>query len=345
MATIYDISKWDEKPWFNTGGTRDKCLVESSSGELFYFKTSLKKETIDYKYEFWSEILAAEIGKSLGLNVLKYDVAIKDNTIGCFCQSMVKGQERLTEGMNYLVGYDNRYTGNSKDKEQKERYSYQFINAALRSFHLEKFLSNIDELIVFDALIGNGDRHQENWAIISEYSDTSKAVDEIFTDSSSRLKRGAKKILKYLITTKIENPESRTLITQSIWDKNVRFAPIYDSGSSLAREHSDDKLKQMLRDKAQFEAYINRGKAEIHWQGQKLSHFDLLAKVLEKSEAAKSTIENFKKKYDQNIIHEIINSIDAELPKDFEQYKLTNYRKEFLTKLIALRYQKIINLL
>ena len=127
MADLIDITNWEEKPWYSTGGTRDKCLVESPEGDLYYFKTSLKKEKIDYKFEFWSEIIASGLGNILGLDVLEYIPAIKNNLIGCLCKSMVKGQERLTEGMNYLVGFDNKYDGNAKDKEQKSQYSYQLI--------------------------------------------------------------------------------------------------------------------------------------------------------------------------------------------------------------------------
>lgn len=344
MANLIDISTWEEKPWYSTGGTRDKCLVESPEGDLYYFKTSLKKEKIDYKYEFWSEIVASGLGSILDLKVLEYTPAIKNNLIGCLCKSMVKGQERLTEGMNYLVGFDNKYDGNAKDKEQKSQYSYQLIVDALKSFRLEKFIPNIDELIVFDALIGNGDRHQENWAVISEYTDMSKAVDDIFEDSQGLIKRGAKKFLKFLTTPKIEQADARLLITQTIWDKNVRFAPIYDSGSSLGREHNDDKLQQMMRDKMQFEGYLNRGRAEIHWQGEKLNHFHLLNKILENSEQARKTINNFEQHYNQERLNKFIYSLGEDLPSEFKEYQLTECRKEFLTKLIALRYQRILNL-
>ncbi len=37
----------------------------------------------------------------------------------------------------------------------------------------------------------------------------------------------------------------------------------------------------MLKDRIQFEAYINRGKSEIHWEGKKgkLKHFDLIKRI------------------------------------------------------------------
>ena len=90
MAEFYNISDWLEKRHFQTGGTRNKSIFENpETGELFYFKTSLKRVNDNYKYEFWSEILASEIGKILGFNTLRYDIACHRNEVGCLSKSMV----------------------------------------------------------------------------------------------------------------------------------------------------------------------------------------------------------------------------------------------------------------
>ena len=75
MAEFFDISNWNEKPWYQTGGTRSKVIVENPANRKdYYFKTSLKKELKDYKHEFWSEIITSEVGTMLGFNMLKYDI-------------------------------------------------------------------------------------------------------------------------------------------------------------------------------------------------------------------------------------------------------------------------------
>lgn len=62
MAEFFDISNWNEKPWFGTKGSRSKSVVENpETGALCYFKTSLFKPDKDYKYEFWSEIIIDNI--------------------------------------------------------------------------------------------------------------------------------------------------------------------------------------------------------------------------------------------------------------------------------------------
>lgn len=90
MADFYDITKWSEKPWYQTTGTRSKVIVENPENHAeYYFKTSLKKELKDYKYEYWSEIIASEVGMLLGFDMLKYDIAFNNGIMGCISKSMV----------------------------------------------------------------------------------------------------------------------------------------------------------------------------------------------------------------------------------------------------------------
>ena len=45
MADFYNITTWNEKPWYQTGGTRSKVIVENPENDAeYYFKTSLKRE-------------------------------------------------------------------------------------------------------------------------------------------------------------------------------------------------------------------------------------------------------------------------------------------------------------
>lgn len=102
MADFYDITTWNEKPWYQTGGTRNKVIVENPENQKdYYFKTSLKRELKDYQYEYWSEIMASEVGIHLGFDMLKYDIAFNRGEMGCISQSMVtEGKNKLTEGIS-----------------------------------------------------------------------------------------------------------------------------------------------------------------------------------------------------------------------------------------------------
>lgn len=164
MVKFYEISSWEEHRYFNTGGTRDKSVYENpEDAKLYYFKTSLKKEAKDYTYEFWSEIVASEIGTYLGFNVLHYDVGLCDSKLGCLSKSMIDPKSsQLFEGYRWLSLYSPDY-----NIEDKEAYTFQLIEQTLLSkFSKTDFINKLISTIIFDSIIGNEDRHQENWGII-----------------------------------------------------------------------------------------------------------------------------------------------------------------------------------
>lgn len=314
MVKFFDISQWEEHQYYGTGGTRDKTVVENpEDGCLYYFKTSLKKKVIDYKYEFWSEVIASEIGDALGLDILHYDVAWKDDRIGCLSKSMIEPQkEELQEGYKWLTGFDSMYDINNKDA-----YTFQIIEKLLTTrFQQEGFIRDLIEIIVFDSIIGNEDRHQENWSIIV----SNKLVD------------------KGTIFRKRKH----------VAETSYAFAPIYDSGSSMGRELSDEKVSQMLKDRVQLEAYIKRGQSEIHWEGEKgkQKHLDLISKVsaFGYKDIVNEIISSIREKYDVQTIKNIINDVDECLPEEHSSQKIPQTRKDFLIKLVSLRVDRLFEL-
>ena len=58
MASFYAITEWNEKPFFNTKGTRNKCVISNpDDDQVYFFKTLMLKECKDYKPEFWYAII------------------------------------------------------------------------------------------------------------------------------------------------------------------------------------------------------------------------------------------------------------------------------------------------
>lgn len=314
---FFEVTDWVEKGFFNTKGTRNKCVVLSPYDNTdYYFKTSLNKPGRDYKYEFYSEIIASQIGQLLGFNTLQYDIAKRNNLVGCISKSMIPIGYELKEGINVLTGYDNKYK--PEEKEQRALYSFEFIENALNGADYGKFIKNIVETIIFDAIIGNSDRHQENWGIISRMGDIEEEIPLSFWE------RVRKK--------KLTLPRAKTY-----------FAQIYDSGCCLAREEVDDKVEKMLRDKIMFEAYINRGQSEIHWGNppKKLNHFDLIDKVKTKYETfVNNAIEQVSTRFNEDEIRNIVYNIDNSLPEELKiSDGLPDNRKELISRLIIRRVE------
>lgn len=316
MARFFDISDWEEHEYLNTGGTRDKVVVENAEdGKLYFFKTSLKKKDKDYVYEFWSEIIASEVGQLLEFDILKYDVAANNGHLGCLSKSMIDlSHEQLEEGYKWIKRYISTY-----DVEDRDAYTFQIIEEALKQlFNGNGFIEKLISTLVFDSIIGNEDRHQENWGIIV----STKPTEE------TRGFRFSKK-----------TPVPKT---------TFKFAPIYDSGSSLGRELREEKICQMLTDKVQLDAYINRGQSEIHWSGEhgKQKHFELLDKIAQAGYGSVIASETGRiaKLYSKDSIANLVQHIDDCLPDAYATQKIPQKRKELLIKLLTLRIERLLSI-
>jgi hypothetical protein len=349
MADFYDISEWQDKPHFQTGGTRNKSIFEDpKGGDLFYFKTSLKKNNMDYKHEFWSEILASEIGRELGFNTLEYNIAWHKNEIGCLSKSMVDiDNNELSEGINYLQGYNPNYR--PEDKKSYSEYTFHFIENALNVYQLKDQMKHLVTTIIFDSLIGNGDRHQENWGFIIPNLQSKDDKDEKIDMKAEKMKNRLldSKLFRFFINIPFTKNRKKDINILMDSLKGV-FAPIYDSGSCLGRELTDDKVDQMLEDSQMLEAYINRDKCEIRWEKKKMSHFDLIKHIKDETnykETVNSEIERVIKRFNKESIKIIIENIDEKLPPCLFQYKLPDKRKELIEKFVFFRFEKLTKVL
>ncbi|WP_432222705.1 hypothetical protein ACRASX_05620 [Flavobacterium sp. TMP13] len=347
-----NISEWHKNIHYSTGGTRSKYItLNPDNNEEYFFKGS--KETalreIRYPTEFWSEIISSKIGQYLGFPMLDYNIAYDSNhkqEIGCISKSMVFGsQNKLTEGKTYLTGFNSKYNPDL----DKKKYTFQFICDALESFSLKNYIENIIEIIVFDCVIGNSDRHQENWGIIT----THKLIieDKHIEQGLPRIKkRGLYRKLRRTIRRYFSDDNhdfNEILNNVDIPFKSKithNFAPIYDSGCCLGREHTDEKVLKMVNDSQMIEAYVRKGESEIHWQGhlKKRKHFELIELLLDQyPNETKKIIIRIKKVYNSESIKEIIKNIDENIPNDLIKFKLSETRKQLMYKLVTLRIEKL----
>lgn len=344
MPKLYDISDWSEQPWWNTGGTRNKKVYQNpEDGEIYYFKESFNKGKRNYKYEFWSEIVASEVGLSLGFDLLPYQIAIRGNVIGCLSRSMIDpSSEELIEGGKYLQVIDSSF--DPSDPKLRSKYSFQLIQESICSLVKAEFVFNIVDTVLFDAFIGNSDRHQENWALINIHSNVTKSLSQI-----ERAYRDGymPKLLKWVLqkmyysTGKLK-PEFEHARLSLL--KETRFAPIYDSGCSFGRELEDKRVEKLLDYQSEVIKYLDKGLAEIHWEGRKMSHFDLLEKILSEKDFQLTLLESMErvlKKFDEQKLTKLIRDIDYPLKEAGLPFSLPNNRKELMIKLLTSRKDRI----
>ncbi len=352
MPELFTITEeWNEQYWMNTGGTRAKKYLQSPEGKFYYFKRSQLKPGKDYRYEFWSEIIASELGSFLGFNMLRYDAATYGNLMGCISESMINSdQEELIEGVKYLQAFAPTYDPSLK--AHQNRYTFDLIKNSLERAGIKKYLSNVVEIIVLDALIGNGDRHQENWAIINKLLPMHEAIEHLEKEGIVQKEnrfvrwflRWAKKISE---RTHKENSDQGKKTPKPLYVPKTIFAPVYDSGSSLGRELSEERVAFLLQSGEDLNRYIDKGQSEIHWDNKKLTHFQLIEQLLltEYNETVKCIIYRILEKWDEIKIEQIIRGVDSKVPETHALYRIPDNRKALIFKIVTLRRNRLKDLI
>lgn len=114
----------------------------------------------------------------------------------------------------------------------------------------------------------------------------------------------------------------------------IRFAPIYDNGSSLGFNETIEKKQKMLTDDRMLEGFCNRGKPSIGLPGKKKPrHFELLSYLHNyfpnELHLAISRLEQLNKGMLLSIVDEIPNNIMNDLDKKWV-IRLMLYRKNWI---------------
>lgn len=156
----YNIKKFKKDfifiPEINNKGTRTKRMV---------FDIKNRKKAI-FKYQMYncseacSEKLSYEIAKVLGYECATIELAVDEQgKLGILNYLFVDlKEEEHTDAIAYIK---------RDKKERKEFYTLNNIKKCLDELDKSLFYQFLS-IIVFDALIGEQDRHEENWGIITK---------------------------------------------------------------------------------------------------------------------------------------------------------------------------------
>lgn len=330
----FEVSRWIDSSGQGTMGTREKeILINPDTGKICFLKFSLLKPGRDYKTEYWSEIVASEVGRLLGFNLLEYGLAEKCGRYGCISEIMVDTEiEQLIEGYSILTNYDQSYDPN--DKKMRHLYSFRFVCEALTAYGYGRFIFDFIDILIFDAIIGNSDRHQGNWGFIHK-----RNVEQKMWESQGKIMA----VLKRLSPQKNVSKEDMSRDT---------MAPIYDSGCCLGREFSEEEILLKLNNQDRFDKYIRGSRAELRRDDmpqKKVSHFQLLLYIMSKnkeySDYIKKRIGEVCSNYNNNEVKNVIYNIDSKLPEKVRaRCKMSDERKEFIYKVIDTRIELLLEL-
>jgi len=209
-----------------SGGSRPRLtLYRKDNNQKYFFKTYSHNPR-----EVWAECLASHIADLAGIQA--QSVTIKTTParlkevlqkrfpelpeswkpVGTLARNIFPKNIEITYGAVIVETPDGSLTLKQIEERIKARY-----------YASEDLLQNYSDMIVFDALIGNMDRHHENWGVCED----KKYKQQLLFDRT-RLKD-----LRY-------------------------FTPLFDHGSSLMFELSQENISDYLRDEKRLENYVEK---------------------------------------------------------------------------------------
>lgn len=180
----------DEYPIFQLSTDSPVLTEQLGSKPKFWFRSKqddqewLFKFTRDGTGEHWSEKIAAEVAVLIGVPAARVELAEFTGKRGSASCSFVRRKEGfdLVHGDELLAGH---VIGYERDKVfRHSSHSIQnIIEAVTQAFPHEadrhEQLCRLAGFIVLDALIGNTDRHHQNWGLLRRQGEGGVTEQEI----------------------------------------------------------------------------------------------------------------------------------------------------------------------
>jgi hypothetical protein len=178
-SAVCDISGWDAEE-IEEMGARDKVWVRSNSQAALpthLWKAARSRGALpEYGTDSCAEYLTVRIARLIGVETAHVELAIRRHEHGVI-SARIHGE--LRHGNELLSGLLPAYeTDRRGPVPGYELNSIQTVLNAYRGWSGD--LSAFDcfvGLLVFDALVGNTDRHHENWAVLQDTQTLAPSFD------------------------------------------------------------------------------------------------------------------------------------------------------------------------
>ena len=119
--------------------------------------------------EHWAEKIAAEVAALLGIPHARVELAVCEKDKGSVTKSFAQEDQELVHGNQMLARAIHGYDPEKEFRQSSHTLAniWQVMDLVFgESEHAEKAKGRLAEYVVLDALIGNTDRHHENWGIL-----------------------------------------------------------------------------------------------------------------------------------------------------------------------------------
>ena len=170
MFNIVDFSCWREYDGFAEGsGRSEKIWLISDSGKIGLFKyPKIDPEDGKETTEHVSEHLAHQLGEILNIPTANVDLGCRNGRIGSMSYLVCRDDEALCEDISFISGKYPKFSSETmRDEACGVYYCIDHIFNSVPDVVPKEIWV---EMMLFDYLIGNTDRHQSNWALLARVS-------------------------------------------------------------------------------------------------------------------------------------------------------------------------------
>ena len=172
-TTIHNIS---------VSGDAPKAIIRiHHPNQRHYFKKNKHRWSIYiaktghkwYPIESMTEYLLNLLGKDFGLNMAESSIAMIGGQLRFLSKYFLTTQwEELVHGADIFAGYlgDKELVEQIEEQQlSRDLFTLQFVEKAIDyqfSYQKSEIMNHLVRLLLYDALVGNNDRHFYNWGII-----------------------------------------------------------------------------------------------------------------------------------------------------------------------------------
>ena len=170
---VYEVDpKWMIDP--ESMGSKQKFWYRNPAddfGSVWLFKYPRSNSG-----EHWAEKIAAEVAGALDIPHARVELAVCGEIRGTVTESFVSSQETLMHGNELLGLAISDYNPAQSRRPPRHNLDNIFrilenVCAGMDPLYSEKLKTQFADYLVLDAIIGNTDRHHENWGVLLDVNE------------------------------------------------------------------------------------------------------------------------------------------------------------------------------